>query len=154
MHDAFDYAALQREGAFYVFDTRALNRRVARLREALGPDVALCYAVKANPFLVREAAGNVERFEICSPGEWEICQALGLPSERAVISGVVKAEAFIQRLVADADFHGILTVESPRQYAQICRAAETCHRTARVLVRLTNGSSAMFTGFVKGGDQA
>ena len=42
---------------FYLFDGEALERRVAHLREVLPRDTALCYAVKANPFLAREVSG-------------------------------------------------------------------------------------------------
>lgn len=138
--DAVDYKALQREGAFYVFDIGALDARIDALRAALPEGVALCYAVKANPFLAGDIARRVERFEICSPGEWRVCQAAGLPSRKAVISGVYKSEALIRELIGDAAFQGILTVESPLQFDQIARAAEASGRRATLLLRLTNGS--------------
>ena len=53
---------------FYLFDGETLERRVAHLQEVLPRDTALCYAVKANPFLAREVSTLVERLEICSPG--------------------------------------------------------------------------------------
>ena len=140
MTDFTGFAVPRREGAFYVFDIGYLEGRLRALREALPDGVALCYAVKANPFLAREIAPRVERFEICSPGEWRVCQAAGLPSRQAVISGVYKPEAFIRALVADPGFEGMLTVESARQYRQIVRAAGDFKRRVPLLLRLTNGS--------------
>ena len=140
MRDNIDIARLQPEGAFYVFDTAALAARMAKLREALPEGTLLCYAVKANPFIAGEIAPMADRLEICSPGEWEVCAALDLPTEKAVVSGVYKPEAFIRARVEDAGFKGILTVESMRQYEQICRAALETGRRATLLVRITNGS--------------
>ena len=37
----------------YVFDVQALRQRVALLRLSLPTSVGLCYAIKANPFLLR-----------------------------------------------------------------------------------------------------
>ena len=50
----------------YVFDGRVLERRLERLRSALPTNVELCYAVKANAFIVPLLAGSVERLEACS----------------------------------------------------------------------------------------
>ena len=134
-----DLTHLHPEGAFYIFDLSALTRRIEWLRKRLPKDVCLCYAVKANPFITGEI-GGVERFEICSPGEWAVCEKLGLDSARAVVSGLYKPEDFIRARVSDPAFKGILTVESMQQYGQICRAATDFGRRVPVLVRLTNGS--------------
>ena len=66
----------------YVFDLAELRRRVQYLRQALPEKVKLCYAVKANPFILEELSGLVDRLEICSPGELHICRQLGLPGEK------------------------------------------------------------------------
>ena len=79
----------------YVFDVQALRQRVALLRRSLPTGVGLCYAIKANPFLLRELCGQVERFEVCSPGEAAICRRLHIPAQSQVISGVYKTPADI-----------------------------------------------------------
>lgn len=48
-------AALQSIAAAYstptfVFDADALQARVRAIEEIFGPDIALCYSIKANPF--------------------------------------------------------------------------------------------------------
>ena len=50
-------AALQSIAAAYgtptfVFDADALQARVRAIEEIFGPDIALCYSIKANPFLL------------------------------------------------------------------------------------------------------
>ena len=72
----------------YVFDSRVLRNRVAYLRQNLPDNVSLCYAVKANTFIMKELEGSVERFEVCSPGELSICRELGIPMEKIIFSGV------------------------------------------------------------------
>lgn len=128
------------EGPFYLFDLAALKQRVASLRQQLPAAAGICYAVKANPFLIGGITGWVDRLEICSPGEYEICRRMEVPSEKMVISGVNKPESLIARLVADDSFRGILTVESLWQLETIRRHAEAQGRSVPVLLRLTNGS--------------
>ena len=102
---------------FYLFDGEALERRVAHLREVLPRDTALCYAVKANPFLAREVSALVERLEICSPGEYAICRQLGLEPSQYVISGVYKDPQWMEELASREDVEKMIcTVESMAQY--------------------------------------
>lgn len=71
----------------YVFDLAELKRRVQYLRQVLPEKVKLCYAVKANAFILEELSGLVDRLEICSPGELHICRQLGLPGEKLGLQG-------------------------------------------------------------------
>ena len=59
---------------FYVFDTDAAAEKMARLRGMLPKRVQLCYAMKANPFLIRDLERVADHFEVCSPGEFRICE--------------------------------------------------------------------------------
>ena len=95
----------ENETAFYTFDIGVLKRRVEYLRSRLG-NMQLCYAVKANTFIIKEIENCVERLEVCSPGEYAVCKALGISPEKIVISGVYKTPSFIEELVKDADFKG------------------------------------------------
>ena len=125
--------------AFYVFDVPEAVRRAEWLRRHLPEDVSLCYAVKANPFLIRGLTPHVERLEICSPGEAEICRALEVPAEKMVISGVYKSPDVMERLVAEGGDR-IYTVESLTQFLLLRRLSERFDRRLRLLIRLTNGS--------------
>lgn len=125
--------------AFYVFDVSEAIRRAQWLRKQLPPETALCYAVKANPFLIRDLAPHVERLELCSPGEAEICRELHIAPEKMVISGVYKSPDFIEQLVADGADR-IYTVESLTQFLLLRRLSERHDKNLRLLLRLTNDS--------------
>ena len=68
----------------FVFDESALARRMREVKAIVGSTVHLCYSIKANPFLVKETAPLVQRLEICSEGEYRICEALGLDARQFV----------------------------------------------------------------------
>ncbi len=61
----------------------------------LGSRAKLCYAMKANPFLAGTA--ELDRYEVCSPGEFAICERIGIPMSRIVLSGVYKAETDLKK---------------------------------------------------------
>lgn len=127
------------ETAFYVFDVKKLKERVAYLKRSLPQDVELCYAVKANTFIIKELIGSVERFEVCSPGEAEICAGLGVPEEETVISGVNKTPDVIETMVASSD-RRIYTVESMTQFELLRSLSGKYGKTLKTLLRLTNDS--------------
>lgn len=124
----------------YVFDARVLRERVRFLRENLPDGTGLCYAVKANPFIVGELEGLVDRFELCSPGELRICQELALPSEQFVISGVYKSPEVIAELTRSGGPIGAYTAESLSQLALLARLSEERRERLPVLLRLTSGN--------------
>ena len=101
----------QNKTAFYVFDVKTLKDRVAYLRKMLPEDVAICYAIKANTFITAELENDVDRFEICSPGEAEICDLLDIPDKMMVISGVYKTPEVMENMVANGKCDRIFTVE-------------------------------------------
>lgn len=140
MNQALNRLLQENKTAFYVFDIGKLKARIAHLQAALPPEVVLCYAVKANTFITKELIDTIHRFEICSPGEAEICRAVGVPSENMVISGVYKTPEVMEAMVADPSFHPIYTVESLEQYELFRRLAKQYDRTLPLLLRLTNGS--------------
>ena len=55
----------------YIFDIAVLKDRVKKMRELLG-NIKLCYAMKANPFLIGDLQDAVDCFEVCSHGEFRI----------------------------------------------------------------------------------
>ena len=128
------------ETAFYVFDMVELKRRVAYLRYSLPKQVELCYAVKANPFIAGEISDYVNRLEICSPGEAEVCFSLGVDKSKMVISGVYKTPSVIEKIVKDKSFNGIFTAESVSQWEMLTSLSKKYNRKLSVLLRLTNQS--------------
>lgn len=128
------------KNAFYVFDTDCAKERIKHIRNSLPKNVEICYAIKANTFIVKELVDCVDRFEICSPGEYEICDKLNVPVSKMVISGVYKTPDFIENLVSTLNNDYILTVESLTQFEQFKRLSEEHKKTIKILLRLTNGS--------------
>jgi len=65
----------------FVYDTRRIADQVARFRSAFPSEVALHYAVKANPYgpLLEAIAGMVDGFDVASAGELGRVAHLGLP---------------------------------------------------------------------------
>ncbi len=65
----------------FVYDASRISAQVARFRAAFPPDVALHYAVKANPYapLLTAMSGIVDGFDIASAGELDRVASLGLP---------------------------------------------------------------------------
>lgn len=129
----------EQQTPLYAFDLGVLRRRAASLRERLPEGVALCYAMKANPFVVKALEGCVDRFEVCSPGEYRICRALELPTEQMVISGVHKARPDTEEMVSLFP-EMTYTVESAAQFSLLSECAQQYGKQLKVLLRLTSGN--------------
>ena len=140
MYSSIDTLIKNNRNAFYVFDILQLKTRLQYLRQCMPKNISLCYAVKANTFIVKEIINDVDRFEVCSPGEAAICRELHVPSEKTVISGVYKTPEVMDAMVKDPDFNGLFTVESLEQYDLFCRLSEKYHKKICLLLRLTNDS--------------
>lgn len=122
----------------YLFDGEALQHRVSYLRSKLPQGVGLCYAIKANPFLAGFLAPLVERLELCSPGEYRICQEQNLSQSQFVVSGVYKTPEFIQEILPYSP--AIFTVESMEQFHLLHRTAHDSGSPVALLLRLTSGN--------------
>ena len=124
----------------YAFDIPVLKRRIASLRSALPEQVRICYAVKANPFLVKELQDLVDCFEICSPGELSVCETLGVPDELFVLSGVYKDPKLFRSRITAGNASCVYTAESVSQLELLQSCAASSQKKIRVLLRLTSGN--------------
>lgn len=122
----------------FVFDEEALAARMREVRQIVGGEVRLCYSIKANPFLIPAMLGLTELLEVCSPGELHICEALRVPPERILLSGVNKTAQDI----AHAMDAGVtqFTAESPLHVTLLAREAAARGIVVPVLLRLTAGT--------------
>lgn len=142
-----------RQTPYYVFDTDEFAKRAAMIRAALdckgGRRIPLCFSIKANPFLLHRLPEGLDHVEVCSPGELEICIALGVKPESIIYSGVMKEKCDIERAVSYGA--GILTCESIRHATLISEVmleciqegaheAEFAETKAHVILRLTSGN--------------
>ncbi|MCD8363500.1 MAG: alanine racemase [Lachnospiraceae bacterium] len=121
----------------YVFDTDMLQERVQRIAQKLAP-AKLCYAIKANPFLIKAMDASVDRYEVCSPGEFHICVKNELDMEKIVLSGVYKAAEDVRYAMEQGVRH--YTAESVRQFQLVQRCADELGRKVDILLRVTSGS--------------
>ena len=51
----------------YIFDINTLKDRITYLRNKLPSKIKLCYAIKANTFIIKDIENYIDRFEVCSP---------------------------------------------------------------------------------------
>ena len=134
-------ALAQRFGTpLYVFDGRTLQKRIETLRAALPANVELCYAVKANTFIVDLLAGDIARFEACSEGEARICLEKDPRPGTLVVSGVNKDAAFMEELIAANTPVSRYTVESRAQFDMLLAFARKYDVQIPLLLRLTSGN--------------
>ena len=124
----------------YIFDVREVEARIRLLRSLLPEGTGLCFAVKANPFLIPYVADMVDRLEVCSPGEYEICIQTEIAPEKIVVSGVNKTYESMKRILSYSKGAGIYTIES-EEHAKILRTlAEKNQMQLSVLIRLSSGN--------------
>ncbi|MGN1344396.1 MAG: diaminopimelate decarboxylase family protein [Traorella sp.] len=123
----------------YVFDIFTLKERIQYLKKHLGKDIHLCYAMKANPFLVSMVINDVERVEVCSYGEFKICLENQIDTKKIVFSGVNKSTSMIHEMMSSYDI-GIYTVESMTQFYLLKQESIINHKPIQLLLRLTSGN--------------
>ena len=109
----------------YIFDTDELCARIDAMQQILGCGVTVCYAMKANPFLISVLDKKLDKFEVCSPGEFAICEKEGINREKIVLSGVNKEKKDILYTMKTGAV-GIYTVESLNQLELINSCAVEC----------------------------
>ena len=123
----------------YIFDTDVLCERIDKMQEILGCGVTVCYAMKANPFLIGTLDKKLDKFEVCSPGEFAICEKEGIDRSKIVLSGVNKEKKDILYTMKTGAV-GIYTVESLNQLELINSCAVECGIKVKVLIRVTSGN--------------
>ena len=124
----------------YLYDINELINRVNYLKSKFSKDISLVYAVKANTFIAKEIENEVDRFEICSPGEFEICDNLNIDNKKMVISGVYKDRKTIENMIKNHENIGKYTIESLTQYELLKELTNKYNRNINVLIRLTSNN--------------
>ena len=122
----------------FVFDETALAKRMREIKEIVGDSVHLCYSIKANPFLIPAMKDLVEILEVCSPGELEICEDMGVAPATILFSGVNKTREDIEHAMLNDVT--LFTAESLQHVRLLNEAAIRRGRVYPVLLRLTAGT--------------
>ncbi|MBQ7973008.1 MAG: alanine racemase [Lachnospiraceae bacterium] len=122
----------------YVFDVKKLEHRVSEVKQILGnkSNIGLCYAMKANPFLLGTLDDLVDKFEVCSPGELSICKQNDIAMEKIIFSGVNKEYEDIRTAME----YGVemFTVESWKHLKLLEQCACEKKKTVDILIRLSS----------------
>lgn len=122
----------------FVYNINILKERIKYLRENLKGN--LCYAIKANSFVIKEITEEVERIEICSFGEYMICKNNNVPANKMVLSGVNKSyEEFNYIFENETDILRY-TIESIHQFELLKKLSEKYKRKINILPRITSGN--------------
>lgn len=122
----------------YIFDYDELNVRFQRLKQVFGETGRFCYAIKANPFLIQGMDMQLEKYEVCSPGELEICVENGIDMRKVVFSGVNKGIIEMERALDQKV--GVITIESEMQWKWLLQCIDEKQGKVNVLLRLTSGA--------------
>lgn len=125
---------------FYVFDIDVLRERIDYLKSMMPENVHLCYAMKANPFVVKEIDEIIEKYEICSYGEWNIAKKLGVNDSKMVISGVYKDEISMEDILNNYKNGEVFTIESLNQLELLNKLTKEKKKVINIILRLTSGN--------------
>ena len=137
---AIEAAVASCQTPFYLFDEGVLTRRIQTIRDAVPEGTSICYAMKANSFILDAASKAADLIEVCSPGELETCRALDVPYERLVISGVYKERSLMHELISERCPVHRYTAESPAQFELLEQIAREEGVRVPILLRLTSGN--------------
>lgn len=135
-----EYAILNYGTPLYAFDTDKLDDQAHRFRKTIAGRAGLCFAMKANPFLLPAMAARAERIEVCSMGEFRICQAKKIPLHKLLISGVLKKKENFQEILEICQNQSIYSIESLGQMEQAAEWSRKNGKRIPVLLRLTSGN--------------
>lgn len=124
----------------YVFDLDILKERVEKIKNLLGSKAKICYAMKANPFIIRPMNEYIDKYEVCSPGEYEICYRHGIAPEKIIVSGINKTMDSMERILGLSNGKGIFTIESKMHYDILSKLCSQKNLNIRVLIRLSSGN--------------
>ena len=145
-----ELAARAGETPLFVYSAAMLSARVASLRSAMPPQLAIHYAVKANPFapLLQHMAGLVDGFDIASGGELALARAAGMAAAQISFAGPGKRDGELQAAI---EAGVTLNVESEGEAARALAIAQRMGLTPRLAIRVNPGFDLRGSGMKMGG---
>lgn len=125
---------------YYIFDINELKKRINKIKQILPENSQLCYAIKANPFLLNYLKNENLLFEVCSPGELSICEKYNVSPEKIIFSGVCKTQEDVDR--AYNLKVKTITLESSNHCDYIINTVKNCQNphNQEVILRLSSGN--------------
>ncbi|MEA3262046.1 MAG: pyridoxal-dependent decarboxylase, exosortase A system-associated [Pseudomonadota bacterium] len=147
---ASDLVAEAGRTPLFVYSRERIAARVAELRSALPQQVALNYAVKANPFapVLQTMSGLVDGFDIASGGELTMVTAAGIDPARVSFAGPGKRDDELEAAISA----GVtLNLESEGEAARALAIAARIGVTPRLAVRVNPDFDLKGSGMKMGG---
>lgn len=142
--DELENIAANYKAPMYIFDSDIVTDTVEMFRRNLNiaskADINLCYAMKANPFLVSIMNELTDRIEVCSMGEFRICRNKEITPEKLLISGVMKDRQDIYEILDCYGERCLYTAESLMQYSYFKEWCKANKKAVNVYLRLTSGN--------------
>lgn len=147
---ASELAAEAGRTPLFVYSRARIEARVAELREALPQQVAINYAVKANPFapVLKEMAGLVDGFDIASGGELAMVTSAGIDPARVSFAGPGKRD---EELAAAIAAGVTINLESEGEAARALDIAARLGITPHLAVRVNPDFDLKGSGMKMGG---
>lgn len=147
---ASDLVAQAGQTPLFVYSQERIAARVAELRAALPAQVALNYAVKANPYgpVLQVMAGLVDGFDIASGGELAMVTAAGIDPARVSFAGPGKRDAELEAAIAA----GVtLNLESEGEAERALAIAARLGTVPRLAIRVNPDFDLKGSGMKMGG---
>ena len=123
----------------YIFDCDKIKERIKSMK-TIFKNIEICYAIKANSFVVKEIINDVDRLEICSNGEYEICKSLNIDDNKIVLSGVNKSLEDFENIIKENKKILRFTIESINQFEMLKKLTEKYQTNINILPRITSGN--------------
>ena len=135
---------------FFAYDRGLVTDRIATVRAALGPDIELGFAVKANPMpaLVQHVAGSVDWLDVASAGEMQVALDTGKAPTGVSFAGPGKTDAELRRAVAAGV---LLELESASEARRAAAIGEDLGLRPRVAIRVNPDFTVKGSGMRMGG---
>ena len=135
---------------FFAYDRDLLSARVAAVRAALPAEIALSYAVKANPMpaVLHHMSGEVDGFDVASAGELQLALDTTMPADRISFAGPGKTtDELVQAVAAGVT----VELESAGELVRLREVSERLGIRARVALRVNPDFSVRGAGMTLGG---
>ena len=145
-----EWTARAGDTPLFVYSAAMLSARMAALRAAMPAQLAVHYAMKANPFapLLRHMAGLVDGFDIASAGELALAQAAGVDAAHISFAGPAKRDAELQAAI---EAGVTLNLESEGEATRALAIGEKLGVTPRLAIRVNPSFDLRGSGMKMGG---
>jgi diaminopimelate decarboxylase len=135
---------------FYVYDKSVMNRKVEQLRAVLPKEIALNYAIKANPMpeVVRHMVSLTDGVDVASAQEMDVAISAGAQPQHVSLAGPGKTESELHSAAAA----GITVhVESEREIRILNQYAKTTGYQTHIAIRVNPDFELKASGMKMGG---